>query len=149
MSIPRRICRRVPNLVPIGAVVWSFPWLLNLWSPTPEIPPGVLRGDLDLAYVHSQMNPQTWTKLGANRSSCLTASPDFWMFDPIKPPSAPLVSRRAICLAYIHSQMNLHMCAKFGANLSSRWQLQQTWNVWPSKPPPPKWPLGYWRSNCI
>ena len=41
------------------------------------------------------------------------------MFDPLKTPSAPLVSRRAICLAYIHSQTNLHMCAKFGANQSS------------------------------
>ena len=54
------------------------------------MPPGVLRGDLYLAYVHSQMNPQKWTKVGANRSSRLTASPDFWMFDPVTPPNAPL-----------------------------------------------------------
>ena len=61
----------------------SFPRLLNLWPPSPlQMPPGVLRGDLHLAYVHSQMNPQTWTKVGANRSSRLTASSDFWMFDP-------------------------------------------------------------------
>ena len=66
------------------------------------------------------MNPQTWTKVGVNRYSRFTASPDFWMFDPLKPPKCPLVSRRAICLAYIHSQMNMHMCAKFGANRSSR-----------------------------
>ena len=53
----------------------SFPRLLN-W---------VLTGNLDLAYVHSQMNPQTWTKSGANR----TASPDFWIADPLKPPQVP------------------------------------------------------------
>ena len=97
----------------------SFPRLLNLWHPLPppsEMPPGVLRGDLYLAYVHSQMNPQTWTKVGANR----TASPDFLIVLPLKPPSAPLVYRGAIFLAYIHSQMNLHMCAKFGANRPSR-----------------------------
>ena len=66
------------------------------------------------------MNPQSWTKVGANQSSRLTASQDFWMFDPLKPPSAPLLSRRTICLAYVHSQMNVQMCAKFGANRSSR-----------------------------
>ena len=31
---------------------------------SPKMPPGVLWGDLYLAYVHSQMNPQTWTKVG-------------------------------------------------------------------------------------
>ena len=55
----------------------------DICDPPPPMPPGVLRGDLDLiAYVHSQMNPQTWTKVGANRSSRLTASLDFWLFDP-------------------------------------------------------------------
>ena len=100
----------------------SFPRLLNLWPPNPPppaMPPGVLRGDL---YLYSQMNPPMWTKVGANRSSRLTASRDFWiwMFDPLKPPKCPLVSLGAICLAYIHSQMNLHMCTKFGANRFSR-----------------------------
>ena len=88
---------------------------LNLWHHNPpRMPPGVLRGDLYLAYVHSQMNPQAWTKVGANR----TASQDFWIVDPLKKPSAPLVSRGAVCL--IHSHMNLHMYAKFGANRPSR-----------------------------
>ena len=101
------------------------PRLLNLWPLThppthpPDMPPGVLRGALYLAYAHSQMNPQTWTKVGANRPSRLTASPDFWMFDPLKPPKCLLVSLGAIYLAYIHSQMNLPMCTKFGANRSS------------------------------
>ena len=54
------------------------------------MPHGVLWGDLYLAYVHSQMNPQMWTKVGANRSSRLRASQDFWMFDPLKPATAPL-----------------------------------------------------------
>ncbi len=57
----------------------SFTRFLNLWHPNPpppnDMPPGVLRGDLYLAYVHSQMNPKTWTKVGANRSSCLVAFP--------------------------------------------------------------------------
>ena len=101
------------------------------------MPLGVLWVELYLAYVHSQMNPQTWTKVGANRSSRLTGSPDFWMFDPLKPPSAPLVSRRAICLAYIHSQMNLHMCATFGANRSSRLTPSQDFWICDTLPPPP------------
>ena len=68
----------------------SFPRHLNLWPPkNTKMPPGVLWGDWYLAYVYSRMNPQTWTKVGANRPSRLTASPDVWMFDPLKPPSAP------------------------------------------------------------
>ena len=65
----------------------SFNRLLNLWPPkTPKMPPGILKGELYLAYVHSQTNPQTYTKFGANQSSCLTASPDFWICDPPKTP---------------------------------------------------------------
>ena len=114
----------------------SFPRLLNLWppNPPPPCPHGVLRDDL---YLYSQMNPPTWTKVGANRSSRLTASRDFWMFDPLKPAKCPLVSLGAICLAYIHSQMNLHMCAKFCANRISR--LTSSPDFWicdPLTPPP-------------
>ena len=100
------------------------------------MPPRILRGDLNLAYAHSLMNPQTWTKVGANRSNRLTASPDFWMFDPLNPPppKCTLVSLRAICLAYIHSQINLHMCTKFDANRTSRLISSRLLNVWP--PPP-------------
>ena len=98
-----------------------FPWLLNCWPPNSP-PPPMSRGELYLAYVHSQTNPQTCTKCGANRSSRLTASQDFWMCDPLTPPppKCPLLSWGSIGLAYIHSQMNLHMCAKFGVNRSSR-----------------------------
>ena len=88
----------------------SFPKLLNLWHPTPpsEMPPGVLRGGLYLAYVHSQMNPQTWTKVGANR----TASPDVWIVDSLNPPlpKCPLVSRGAICLEYPFPYEFAHVC---------------------------------------
>ena len=93
MSITRWIHRCVPNLVPIGSVVrqLSDSWMCDPLTspPPPDMPPGVLRGDLYLAYAHSQMNPQTWTKVGANRSSRLTASPDSWMFDPLNPPPPP------------------------------------------------------------
>ena len=88
MSIPRRIRRRVPNSVPTGAAVWQLPHTLELvthYPPPPPMPPGVLTGDLYLAYVHSQMNPQTWTKVGANR----TASQYFWTVDSLKPPMCP------------------------------------------------------------
>ena len=106
----------------------SLPRLFNLWppNPPPRHAPWVLRGDLYLAYAHSQMNPQTRTKVGANRSSRLTASHDIWLFDPLKTPKCPLVSLRAICLAYIHSHMNLHMCTKFGANRTSHLNLPLT-----------------------
>ena len=48
----------------------QFDRLLNLWPPNPPPnAPGVLRGELYLAYVHSQTNLQTCTKFGVNRSS--------------------------------------------------------------------------------
>ena len=51
----------------------SFP---RLEFVNPLKPPGVLRAELYLAYVHSQTNLQICTKFGANRSSRLTASPN-------------------------------------------------------------------------
>ncbi len=85
------------------------------------MPPGILRCELYLAYVHSQTNPQTCTEFGANRSSRLTGSQDFWICDPLKAPEMPLcVLRFNLFGIYIHSQINLHMCAKFGVNWSSR-----------------------------
>ena len=117
--------------------------LLNLWPPkTPKMPPGILRGELYLAYVHSQTNPQTCTKCGANRSSCLTAFPDFWICDPLKPPG---VLRGELYLAYVDSQTNPQICTKFGANRSSR--LTASPNIWicdPLNPPPPNAPGGLW-----
>ena len=124
----------------------SFSRLLNLWPPTPppEMLPGVWRGDLDLACVHSQMNLPTCTKFGANRSSRLTDSPEFWIFDPLSPPSAPLMSRGAICLAYIyiHSQMDMQMCATFGANRSSHLTASPDYLICDTLPPPPNAPWG-------
>ena len=124
----------------------SFNRLLNLWPPkTPKMPPGILRGELYWAYVHSLTNPQPCTKFSANQSSCSTASPDFWMFDPLNPQMPPCVSR-AIYLAYIHSQMNLHMCAKFAANRSSR--LTASTDFWICDPlKPPKMPPGILRGE--
>ena len=75
----------------------------------PKCRRGVSWGELYLAYVHSQTNPQTCTKCGANRSSRLTASQDLNVWPP-KTPKCPLVSRGAICLSYINSQMNMHVC---------------------------------------
>ena len=50
------------------------------------MPPWGIVGLIVWAYVHSQINPQTCTKFGANRSSRLTASQDVWMCDPLTPP---------------------------------------------------------------
>ena len=124
----------------------AFPdfWICDTLTPPPEMPPRVLKGDLYLAYVHSQMNPQTWAKVGANR----TASKYFRIVDPIKPHKCPLVFRGAICLSYIHSHMNLNMCAKFGANRSICLAAFPDLYLWPPKTPP-KCPLWYWGANCI
>ena len=65
----------------------NFPvfWIVDPITP-PTMPPCGIVGIIVWAYVHSQMNPQTCTKFRANRSSRLTAFPDFWMCDPLPPP---------------------------------------------------------------
>ena len=64
------------------------------------MPPGILRGELYLAYVDSQTNPQICSKFGANRSSHLTASLN--ICDPLNPPSpkCPWTSWETITKAY-------------------------------------------------
>ena len=49
-----------------------------------------IEGRIVFSYAHSQTNPQTCTKCGANQSSSLTASPDIWICDPVNPPKCPL-----------------------------------------------------------
>ncbi len=90
-----------------------------MWPPKPPLrnAPGVLWGELYLAYVHSQMNPQTWTKSWC-QSDSFPRLLNCW--PPKTPQVPPLVYRGAICLAYIHSHVNLHMCAKCGANRPNR-----------------------------
>ena len=46
MSIPRRIRRRLPNLVPIGPAVWQPPRLWDFWALPPRNAPFVLRSNL-------------------------------------------------------------------------------------------------------
>ena len=76
----------------------SFSRLLNLWPPkTHKMPPRILRGELYLAYVHSQTNPQTCTTFGTNQSSRLTSSPDFWICDPL-PSKCPLGYWGSTCI---------------------------------------------------
>ena len=82
-----------------------------------------LEGLIVLAYVHSQMNPQTCTRFGANRSSCLVDFLDFWMF-PQKNPNAPppgVLKDNIFPYRYVHdSQMNPQTYAKVGPNRCSR-----------------------------
>ena len=123
-------------------------WMCDPLTPPPDMPPGVLRGDLYLAYAHSKMNPQTWTKVGANRSSRLTASPDFWMFDPLKPPQVPpCVSQGNLFGVYPFPDEFAHvyqMCTKCDANRTSRLTYSPDfWICDPLTPPPMP------RVNCI
>ena len=129
------VCRCVPNLVPIGPAVCSFPKRLHLWHPTPPppMPPGVLRGDLHLSYVHSQMNPQTWTKVGANRA----ASQYFWIVDPLKPPKCPpCVSRGEypfpyefahVCQIWCQSAQSFGRFSRICAKVSSAFRRCTRW----------------------
>ena len=60
---------------------------------TPQSPPkcrrGISWGQLFLAYVHFQMNPQTCTAFGANRSIRLASFPDLNLWPPKTPRNTP------------------------------------------------------------
>ena len=114
----------------------SFSRLLNLWPPKPpKMPPRVSWGDLHLAYAHFQMNPQTWTKVVANRSSRLTASPDFWTFDLLKHPSTPLCLEWQFVWRMSIPRWIPQTWTKVGANRSSRLTASQDfWMFDPLKP---------------
>ena len=72
----------------------------------PQMPPGVLRGDLYLAYVHSQMNPHTCSKSWCQSVEPFDSFPDILICDPLKPPKMPRgVFWGDLYLAYVQSQM--------------------------------------------
>ena len=147
VSIPRFICNKCAKFIPNRSSRFTtFPSLLNCWPPNPPPPqchPGVSWGQLFLAYVHSQMNPQTYTKFGANRSSRLAAFPNLHLWPHKKTEMPPGVLRGELNLAYDHSQTNAQTCTKFGANRSSRLTASPDLNVWPPYPPP-EMPPGMW-----
>ena len=107
-------------------------WICDPLSPPHRHAPGVLRGDLYLAYTHSQMNPQMWTKVGANRSSRLTAFPDLWLFDPLIPHKCPsCVSRGNLFGVYPFPDESTNLVPIGPVVWIFSWFL----NLWPPNPP--------------
>ena len=91
------------------------------------------------------MNPQTCSKFGANRSSRLTASQDFWICDPLTPPPPAMPPGLLRGELYLYSQMNPPTWTKVGANRSSRLTASRDfWNVWTPKIPPQVPPCVSW-----
>ena len=132
----------VQKLFPIHPAVWPhFPVfrIVDPLNPPPPMPPAVSWGEMILAYFHSQMNPQTYTKFGAIRSSHLSAFPDLNLW-PLKTPELPPeVLRGELYLFYVHSQTNPQTCPKVGVNRSSRLTASQDfWICDSSTPPPPR-----------
>ena len=122
MSIHRRIRRRVPKLVPIGPAVWQLPKTFEFVPPTKTTRNAswCIEGRLVFSLIHSQMNPQTWTKLCAYRSSRLTASRSFWMFDPQTPQVPPLCLEGQFVWRISILRLICTCVPNFGANRSSR-----------------------------
>ena len=120
----------------------NFPvfWIVDPIKP-PTMPPWGIVGLIVWAYVHSQMDPQTCTQFGANRSSRLTASQYFWMCDTLTPPlprHAPWgIEGWFVCslcpFPDESADVNQSWCQSVQPFDSFPWRL----NVWPSNPPPP------------
>ena len=118
----------------------SFPILLNVWPPNPPPPrhaPWGIEGWLVFSLdAHSQMNPQMWTKVGANRSRCLTASPDLNVWPPKTQQVHPCVSQGNLFGVYPFPDESAHVyqiwCQSDQPFDMFVWLL----NVWPPNPPP-------------
>ena len=146
------MCKMYSQLVqPFDHISQAFEFLSPKTSP--KCRRGVSWGELFLAYVHSQMNPQTGTEFGANRSIRLAAFPDFKFVTPNPPPpppprNAPCGIKGRIVFSYVHSQTNPQPCTKFGANRSS--SLKASPDIWFCDPlNHPKCPLGYYGATSI
>ena len=116
----------------------------------PLKPPGVLRGELYLAYVDSQTNPQICTKFGANRSSRLTASPNIWICDPLNPPPPRMPLRYCGRIVF-----GLCPFPDESADVYQIWSqsvqpfdsFPRLLNLWPPTPPPPPNARGVLRGD--
>ena len=144
VPIPRFTCIRCAHFIPNrSSRLTTFPTLMNCWpTKTPQkLRRGLSWGELFLAYVHSQMNPQTCTEFGANRSIRLAAFPDINLWPPKTPRNAPCDIEGRIVFSYVHSQTNPQKCTKFGANRSS--SLTACPDIWFCDPlKKPKCPWG-------
>ena len=140
----------VQNFFPIGPAVWPhFPgfWIVDSLKP-PKCHRGVSWGELFLAYVHSQMNPQSCTEFCANRPIRLAVFPDLILWPPKTPLNAPCGIEGRIVFSYVHSHTNPQTCTKLGANRSI--SLTASPHIWICDPlNPPKMPLVYRGAPCI
>ena len=113
-------------------------WMCDpLTPPPPRHAPWGIEGWLVFSLdAHSQMNPQTWTKVGANRSRCLTASPDLNVWPPKTPQVHPCVSQSNLFGVYPFPDESAHVyqiwCQSDQPFDMFVWLL----NVWPPNPPP-------------
>ena len=149
VSIPRFTCIICENWIPIGpAVLPHFPglWIGDPLNHPPPIPPW---GIVGRTCVHSQMNPQTCTEYGANRSIRLAAFSDFNLWPPKTPRNAPYD---------IEGRIVFSLCRfpNESADLYQIWcQSVQTFDCFPKHlncdplNPLSEMPLGYCGANCI
>ena len=86
------------------------------------------------------MNLHMCGKFGANRSSRLTASTDFWICDPLNPQKCPLGYWGANCIYSMSIPRRIHRRVPNLVPIGPAvWQLPQTFHLWHPNPPPCPW----------
>ena len=130
---------------PFDHISHAFFYCWPLTPPPPPNPPWGIVGRIVFSqYLHSQMNPQTCTEFGANRSIRLAAFPDFNLWPPNPPPppnDPPVVLRGELYLAMSiprRIRRNVPNLVPIGRAIL---QLPGHLNLWPPKNPP-KCPWG-------
>ena len=98
MSIPRRIHRRVPNLVTIGPAVWQLPKTFECVTPTPPpyMPPGVYEG-----WLVFSLCPFPDESADVNQSWCQSVQRFYsfpWLLN-VWPPLTPPPPKCPLCLS--------------------------------------------------
>ena len=127
----------------------NFPafWIVDPIK-APTMPPWGIVGLIVWASVHSQMNPQTCTTFGANRSSRLTASPAVWMCDILTPPPLPTCPLGYWGVTCIEPMPIPRWIRRREPNVvpigPAVWQLPKLLNVWPPNPRHAPWGIEGW-----
>ena len=117
MSIPRWICKRVSNVVPIGPVVLKLSQIYELMTPNPPCPPGI-EGLMFSSCPFPDEYPcvcQIWSR-SVQLFGIFSTFLNLWPPDPLQ---MPLGDWGVNFLAYVNSLVNLYTCAKCGSDHSS------------------------------
>ena len=142
MSIPRRIRRRVPNLVPISLVVWQLP---DFWICDPPKTPWGIEGRIVFSLCPFPDESTDMYQIWCQSVQPFYSFPEHLsLWPPKKLRNAPGVLGGWIVFSlcpFIDESADVYQIWCQSVQPFNSFPILL--NLWPPTPPPPKCPLGY------